>query len=345
MDLLMQQRWVLLLTAVSACVPDLDTDESLVASPRVLAVTAEPAEARPGQPVRYRALVADASGTIGDAAPSWFHCLARKPLAELGPVSPACLRGDSGKLAPLGEGPSVMGSLPTEACALFGPNPPPPVMDQPPGRPVDPDESGGYKLPLMVGLGALQVTLYEQRITCGLAGVSPDVSVAYATRYHANQNPSLSGLGVVEPDGSLRPLAEGAPLEVAVNSEVTLEASWPVCPASDVCGDGVCGPDETRTTCAADCMAQLGCGGQERYVDFDREDRVLTVRAESLRLAWFNTRGSYQNERTGVGADEALSASRNIWRAPAEPGPATLWVVLRDGRGGVGHREQAVIVR
>lgn len=346
MDLLMQVRSRLALGAVLVvgCVPDLDTDESTVAAPRVLAVAAEPAEAAPGQPVQYRALVADATGTIADAAPSWFHCLAQKPLAELGPVSPACLQGDSGKLAPIGDGPTVMARLPTDACALFGPNPPPPVDDQPPGRPVDADETGGYKLPVLLGLGAQKVTLYEQRIQCGLAGVSPDVSLSYATRYHRNQNPTVQTLAVVQPDGSVHPLGQGEPLEVSVGAQLTLEVAWPACPEIDACGDGVCGPDESSQTCAADCAAGGGCGGQERYLYFDREASALTVRRESMRVAWYQTRGAYADERTGIDADAGATSSRNTWTAP-DAGSVTLWVVLRDERGGVAYREQAVFVR
>jgi hypothetical protein len=92
-------------------------------------------------------------------------------------------------------------------------------------------------------------------------------------------------------------------------------------------------------------MASRGCGGQERYLDYDREAQALGVRRESLRVAWYATRGTFDEERTGVGADVVTTQSQNVWRAPSEVGPTTLWVVLRDGRGGVGYREQAVIVR
>ncbi len=351
MDLLTRLRAPLTVAlALAACVPELDVDEAIVRTPRLLAIQAEPAEVAPGpsQPVVYRALVADANGARGDAALTWFHCLAQKPLAELGPVSRDCLRTDSGQLTGLGQGARVTATLPTTACALFGPNPPPPVADQPPGRPVDADESGGYKLPVVVGMNldsTSAVSLYEQRILCGLPGVSPELSVEYALRYHRNENPSVRELRAARASGEVVAIGEQA-LEVAANERLQLEVVWPDCPAVDACGDGVCGPDESRTSCAeAECTGPTGCGGQERYLYFDREQRVLSVRREALRVAWYGTAGEYEHERTGVSEQELASSSANVWTAPAQPGNYTLWAVLRDSRGGVGVRQMAAIVR
>lgn len=335
--------------AASACVPELDTDESTVRTPRVLAVQSIPAEAAPsaGLPIRYLALVADASGTRSDVPLSWFQCVAQKPLAELGPVSRDCLNTASGKLTMLGQGPSIEGKLPTNACSLFGPNPPMPKMGEPAGRPVDADESGGYKLPLVVGLSdatSTAVTLYEQRISCGLANVAPAVSLEFTQRYHANENPAVRELRVVRASGT-SVLAENTPLEVSANERVELEVVWADCPVSDVCGDGVCGPDETSQACAADCTKLVGCGGQERYLDYDRQRGELRVRTEALRVAWYATTGNYDDARTGVADDERASSSKNGWTAPAAAGPAVIWAVLRDSRGGVGFRAVNVLVR
>ncbi len=354
MEFLKQRMWLgrrLLvhgaLGAAAGCVPDLDVDESTVRAPRLLAVQAEPAEVAPGsEAVVYRALIADASGARDDAAITWFDCLAQKPLAELGPVSRECLRIDSGKLTMIGQGMSVSAPVPSTACALFGPNPPPPMADQPSGRPVDPDETGGYKMPVVLGLsvaGTAAVELYEQRISCGLAGVSPDVSVEYALRYHRNENPSVRELRVTRASGEVSSLGD-QPLQVAARERVLLEVAWPDCPGSDVCGDGVCGPDETRESCADDCTQMHGCGGQERYLEYDRQQHALTVRREAMRAAWYATAGTYDQERTGVAEQEIASGSQNGWVAPEEPGSYTLWTVLRDARGGVGAHQTAVVV-
>lgn len=339
--------WIALFAA-GGCVPHLDVDESTVHAPRVLAIVAEPAESAPNlqQPIHYTALVADEHGVRSDLSLAWYQCLAQKPLAELGPISKECLHNGSPKLAALGVGEAVEGTLPSNACSLFGPNPPPPVQGQPAGRPVDADESGGYKLPLIVGLNSelgSEVVLYEQRITCGLANVSPDISVAFAQRYHGNQNPSLLALQVTGSSGT-RSIGPNDTLDVAVNEQLALQVSWASCPASDVCGDGLCGPDETSTACAADCTKPVGCGGQERYLDLDRERLELVVRRESLRVAWYATAGTYDQARTGASDADLSAQSNNGWRAPPQPGPATLWVVLRDSRGGVGFRQLAVVV-
>jgi hypothetical protein len=349
MELLIKRVLVCLTLGAVACVPDLDTDESTVAAPRVLAIIADPAEAVPSQqrPVRYSALVADGNGVRTDIALGWFHCLAQKPLAELGPVSPECLQNGSEKLQPIGVGPSVEGTLPAAACSLFGPNPPQPMMGEPPGRPVDADESGGYKIPLIVGLNSeagSKVVLYEQRITCGLASVPPQVTLEFTQRYHPNQNPSARELRVNRATGS-EVIAPEQTLEVAANERVELELAWADCPTSDQCGDGVCGPDETTVSCAADCTSGGGCGGQERYLDYDRQRLALTTRREALRIAWYTTAGRYDDERTGSAEDALPTSSRNGWQAPAQPGKATLWAVLRDSRGGVGARQINVTVR
>lgn len=329
--------------SLTACVPELDSDESRVAAPRVLAVIAEPAEAPPNAKVRYRALVADANGTRRDLGLGWFHCLAQKPLAELGPISRDCLYADRGTLAPLGAGQEVEATIPPESCALFGPNPPMPMGDEPPGRPVDADETGGYALPIIAGLEGSAV-LYEQRVSCGLSGVAPDVALAYGTRYHANTNPAPSALEVLRGGVVVAPAADGS-VELAPGEQVELALTFPACPLSDACGDGVCGADETAAACVADCAPVRGCGGAERYVQLDRERGELTVRREALRVAWFSTGGTLDDERTGLSEQAVEQRSRNGYVAPTTPGRSTIWAVLRDSRGGVGTVELALVTR
>lgn len=351
MELLKRRRSLLASIALvsCACVPELDSDESTVSALRVLAVVADPPEATARQEVRYRALVADASGARTDGALTWFHCLAEKPLAELGPIGARCLDVASGRLPPIGAGSEVKAALPNEACSLFGPNPPQPMEGQPPGRPVDADESGGYRLPVILGASAggspQQVVLYEQRIACGLPGVSPAISLEFQLRYHANENPAVQELRALRASGEQQVVAESTPLEVTAGERIELEVVWPSCPRVDRCGDDVCGPDETRVTCADDCAEARGCGGQERYLLFDRERAELTVRTETLRVAWYATGGHYDEERTGAAEAALLSSSKNAWTAPLERGLVTLWVVLRDARGGVGYRQASIAVR
>lgn len=346
------RRFVVCTLAVLAgavgCVPDLDTDESSVQAPRVLAVVAQPAEAKAGSTVSYSALLVDQNGPREQGVLAWFYCMAQKPLAELGPVDPECLQAGSPQLTRIGRGQAVQGAIPTAACALFGPNIPQPEEGQEPGRPVDPDDTGGFKQPVMLGLNAGdgdQLVLFEQRISCDLPGVSAQVAAQYRLRYHANENPELRDLLVVRANGDEQRLSAGEELEVTRGEKLDLLVRWPACPESDTCGDGLCGPDESRESCVKDCAAPSGCRGQERYLWFDTQRRELSVRRESMRLAWYATGGSYREERTGQDEDEDGDRSRNEWQAPDRAGSATLWVVVRDARGGVGTFQTPVKVR
>jgi hypothetical protein len=335
-------------TACVSCVPNLDTDESRVAAARVLAVRAEPAEARPGTAVRYSALVADRGGTRRDGFMGWFYCLAQKPLAELGPVARTCLSPSSEQLASLGEGVSVRGSIPKDTCALFGPNVPQPPPGEEPSRPVDPDGTGGYKQPIMLAVDGGEgerLNLFEQRISCDLPGVSADTAAEYRLRYHTNENPRLSALSVTRASGESVTVHDGELLELESAERIEISAQWPRCPESDECGDDVCGPDETRVSCAADCASPTSCEGAERYLYYDAQQRALTVRRESMRLSWYAGAGTFAEERTGRDEQETAAHSENSWTAPHGSGETTLWVVLRDARGGVGSFELPIDVR
>ena len=75
-----------------ACKPDFAKRESLVDGPAILAVRAEPAEAKPGETVTFTALVASPEGEIGDAV-AWTFCSTPKLLTDNTAVSPACNYG------------------------------------------------------------------------------------------------------------------------------------------------------------------------------------------------------------------------------------------------------------
>jgi hypothetical protein len=73
----------------------------------------------------------------------------------------------------------------------------------------------------------------------------------------------------------------------------------------------------------------------EPYLYFDTLAQDLVVRREAMRVSWFATAGAIDVDATAVGeSDDRLSVS-TTWHAPDEPGPATLWYVLRDSRGGI----------
>ncbi|MCL2778292.1 MAG: hypothetical protein FWD73_09835 [Polyangiaceae bacterium] len=319
---------------ISGCKPDLDERASELGAPvRVLAVQADPAEGVPGDAVTFRALVVDATGTEIEApASSWGFCTARKSLAELGPVSPACYTAGSGALSPLGSGTSVQATLSSSACRDFGPE----VPQSKPGeygRPVDPDPTGGYYQPVtfVAMAGSDWVTAVETtRIACGLSGASSDDVITFRQRYHLNENPGVLRLRATDEDIE----GESAPIAVTSGMRVTMTVEWPACPDVDVCGDGICGPDESQVTCTEDCAKPNGCMGAERYLVYDAEARGLVVHREAMSVSWFASAGSFDQERTGREADDPATSSDNIWQAPTTPRIVKGWVVLRDERGG-----------
>jgi hypothetical protein len=333
-----------------ACKPDLDQTVSIVAEPLVLAVRSDPPEALPREKVTYTALYVDGSGPVAKPAIDWAFCDARKPLAELGPTNTECLAPKGDWFEPLGRGSQVSGSVPSDACKNFGPDVPVPVMGQPPGRPVDPDSTGGYFQPLRVvapGVdGADAITLAETRLSCGLADAPPEVAVDFGHRYHVNGNPSVDALSVVTGASVGAPLRRvgGAANPVTAGAHLTLRVAWARCPTTDACGDGVCGPDETSTGCPADCVTPRACTGAERFVAFDAETQALVDERESIGVAWFATGGFFDADRTGRGSADSVTTSDNGWTAPMAAGAVHLWVVLRDDRGGIGWAEYGLEV-
>jgi hypothetical protein len=333
-------------STVGGCRPEIDQRASRISATRVLAVRSEPAEAEPRESVTFTALVVDADGRA-DAVPppTWAYCTARKPLAELGPVSAACFSHDAAAFVGLGVGNRVDAAMPTSACRDFGPEVPTAKPGEAYGRPVDPDPTGGYYQPLtlFLGSGDAEISVDTTRISCGVAGAPSDDVILFRQRYHANQNPRVDRLDLdgaeVSADATVPPRA------FARGARAAFRVAWPACPAIDACGDGVCGPDESRLDCAADCEKPVGCAGAERYLYFDAEARRLTERQESMRVSWFATAGTFERDRTGRSSDETETSSDNAWQAPSEATTVRGWVVLRDERGGVAWRSFVLDVR
>lgn len=336
-----------LLSAASSCgcLPELDVDESRVTSPRVIAIRAIPAEVAPGERVRLEALYVGPEGRIADGLLEWARCDARLPLAELGPVSPACLSFEDPALVPAGFGASVEAEISREACRLFGPDPPPSQPGEPAGRIVDPDVTGGYQQPVrLIEPDDAAIVLGDVRLACGVAGATQLQAAELRQRRHRNRAPEISTVFAQRADGTDVLVAEGVPLSVSRGESVTLEAGWLPCPDEDVCGDGLCGPDETLAACAMDCRTPVGCTGAERYARFEPSSRTIVVEREAMRVAWHATRGRFATERSGRGAEDRAPYAVSRWVAPEEPGPVTVWMVLRDARGGVGWAERAIAV-
>jgi hypothetical protein len=223
----------------------------------------------------------------------------------------------------------------------------------PPGRPVDPDPTGGYYQPVELIAPSPRgpvLGIEEARIGCGLPlGASPDVAAAFASRYHVNANPAIASLTSLDAKGHVMDTFQtddkGASNTVARGAKLSLRAAWQACPTTDTCGDGQCGPDETATTCAVDCMTPAACTGAERFAEMQLSTLSVQGLRESIAVAWFATGGSFDSDRTGRDSGDLTTRTDNGWRAPNTTGTIHMWIVIRDSRGGTGWSEYAFDVR
>ena len=206
------KRWAVL-CLLAGCVPSFEDAPWRVDEARVLGIVSEPPEARPGDVVQLRALVASPEGTL-EAAPAWSVCTRPRTSAERTAVTQRCLEGEALETI------TASWSVLSDACARFGPNVPPTEDDGVPQRPSDPDASGGYFVPIQAE-AAEAAAFGVVRIRCDLPGVTREIFEAYETRYVLNLNPSITRLSASgEPMGedprSVRP-GEAVVLEVLLD--------------------------------------------------------------------------------------------------------------------------------
>jgi hypothetical protein len=262
-----------------ACDSRLDQRLAIIDQPRVLAVIAEPAEARPGAEVSYTAVVASPGGPVA-AAPRWAFCVAPKPPTEDNAISDGCL--DDAHLIALGTQPAVTAALPADGCLDFGPETPPGNF-----RPRDADATGGYYQPIRAEVDGL-LAFGLSRITCKLATAPSAVAHDYDLSYVVNHNPMLKPATLPR---------------AAAHTDVTLTASWP-----------------------ADAV--------ETYLYYNPRSQTLVTRREAMRLSWFATGGALAVDASAVDETDPATSVSTTWHTPGA-GPATLWLVLRDSRGGI----------
>jgi hypothetical protein len=312
--------------AAVGCTPTFSDDTSNVSAPRLLAVQATPAEAPPGKGFSMSALYVGPDGPANASSIDWAICLLQNPLGDPDPIAPACFVEASTNLAPFGTGGSVAGTVPSDACELFGPDSPPPLPGQPAARPTDPDATGGFYLPVRILSDGDQWSAALERIACQPSGVTEAVFNAYSSGYLPNQNPAVASLAVVSADGGTTTIAPdapdaGPPPALPAGGETTLRVAWPVCPQ----------------TVAA-------CSGAETYIYIDPTTKQIATGRESIVASWYASAGTFALDRVGrAGTDSALSVD-DTWTAPASAGTVHLWVVLRDARGGVGWASYTIAV-
>jgi hypothetical protein len=302
--------------AAQGCKPDLGPTSSLVENPRIIAVRGTPPEAPPGTvKVTYDFLAVSPTGRI-DAIGTWMLCTTPKSTAETGLVASGCLT-DGGVF--LGPGTTTQTKLSPNACALYGPQPPPPQKGQPPGRPQDPDITGGFYQPLRIDLppqgdGGLRGFGLE-RIACAIPGLPPDLAKEIRDGYHANQNPVLTAVTAALDGGTpvtLIPASDGgeAPIsmQIAPGTGLNLQASWT--------------PESA-----------------ESYTIYDVTTKTVVTKREAMRVSWFSGSGLFALDTSGRLEAELETSADNQWTAPTTPGPIHLWAVLRDSRGGTDFAE------
>lgn len=332
---------------VPSCVPEFTDDVSQVEEFRVLAVRADPAEVRPGGRVGLSVLWATPEGeTVAEEDVSWGLCSQKKSLTELGPVAPECLNdfGDeeSEVLLSLGTGSQVETTVSRDVCRFFGPLAPPTEPgSMVSGRPADPDVTGGFYQPVLVGLE--EATVGSIRLLCGPSGLSVSELITFNRGYRPNEHPAFKSVTLRETENSEEVEPEET-LSVARGKSIGIRATWALCPEQAECGDGLCTAGENSTDCAEDCATDpVGCTGAESYLLADIEYRSTVTQKENLSVAWFATSGAFETSVTDDSDDRGYT--ENLWTAPDSKGTAKLWLVLRDDRGGVTWRTIQVDVK
>ncbi|MGZ3441640.1 MAG: hypothetical protein ACXVDD_19100, partial [Polyangia bacterium] len=81
------------------------------------------------------------------------------------------------------------------------------------------------------------------------------------------------------------------------------------------------------------------------YIVFDGDPRTTPPRTatETVRISWFTTAGSFDNDVTGVAKpDTTLTLDKHL---PAADTLIDLWVVARDERGGIDVKHATLMFR
>jgi hypothetical protein len=178
-------RLLTMVAMAAACAPSFGDRPWKVQDARILAIAVTPAEARPGEGVDLEALVVGPAGTAA-ANVEWSWCTQARTAEERTAVTESCAGGES--LEPVVSPALVL----FDACARFGPNPPPNEGDQLARRPADPDPSGGYFLPAGAYLRSEPLRAFGfVRLRCDLAGVTRAIFDEYEARYTLNLNPQI----------------------------------------------------------------------------------------------------------------------------------------------------------
>lgn len=304
------QLWCVALAFTYGCVPAIEDDPSLALEGQILGVRFQPAEVKPEGETRATALiVSEEEDRTADVA--FSMCVARKPLSELGPVHPACLSEEKGNdaLQALGKGSRVKLAVPKNACNLFGPQRPVAEPGQPPGRPVDPDASGGFYQPVIARLD--DAVLGSLRLNCGVPGGTQAQVAQYNQEHEDNQNPTVKKVEIRVPGGQWEVISldDQAPLRVSRNQIIRVRSEW----------------DEL-----------------ERYLYLDPESREFVKKTETLIASFYSSIGGFDEHRVQLDDKGRVTSE---FESGSERGEIQVWIVVRDDRGGLGWESFKLDVR
>jgi hypothetical protein len=293
-------------------VPDLDVKASRVEQTRVVAVRATPAEARPGELVNWEAIVVSPLRDVSAARIDWALCSSPRNPADSITVGSACFGAADPNAGPMAvvtplvgmQGQRAQATIPSDACRKIGPEVPQKSDTGSAQRSPDADITGGYQLPVRLVLTdttGQDVSFDRQRVRCNLASAPAAAAREYEERYKPNQNPVIVAL---EFTGLPTAVDGSARFGVQRGSRITIRVQWAV-------------------------------EAKETYVLFDPIAREVRERSENLEVGWFTNGGEFDRDRTTADGDFPVSSNQMVLD-PDFTEPATVWVVLRDDRGGVG---------
>jgi hypothetical protein len=289
---------------------------SRIAEERVIGVQLKPAEGKPGETLKAKALIASTEGFVKKVTMEWAMCVRPRSPADPITVSPFCFDDamDMPKvLMPGAAGPAVIKlkskainarvKIPFDACQRVGPQVPLMTADGKKQRPPDADITGGYQIPVRTTLkndDGEDVTFVRVRLRCALASAPAASAREFEKRYVANENPSISAILV---DGKEIPLDRSVVPKVKRGDAVPVEVKW-------------------------------HSGTQEKYVLLDPKTRNVVERTEGLEIAWYTDGGEFDFDRTTP--EKGRRSENTLLLDHSRKKKTQVWVTLRDERGGVG---------
>jgi hypothetical protein len=304
------------LVGLTACSYDFDRASEVV-DRRILGIQVEPPELVSGQPmpssVQVRALVVDPRDPLAVTEASWWYCTVPERAYAQGP-------GDGDARCPDTEATVLYasGEVPLSAVSQSIPVP---------GEVADVLASGSaFTAP------QLQVQLKVHSEEGDLYGIKLVTVTARPNEgQEPNRNPVLQGLSL---DGVDWP------------ADTPVRLRYGDCP--DERKEGAEAPDGSRVTvCEHDIEPLFDEAAAQFFLERGISGRLETHR-ERLRFSWFTDAGSFRNDRTRQ-KDPRDPLPDNIgpkgeWREPpAKTERATIWIVVRDGRGGTHWERREVL--